>query len=306
VTLDSIGLLLTAAVALAAPLLYAALGEMISESAGVINIQLEGMMLTGAFTGVYGAHATHNIVFGFVAAICGGALLAAIHGVTCLVFRANQIVSGVVLNILALGATSYGLVVLLGSNAGNSVETLRALRIPVLAEIPILGTALFDQNVMVYLAFLLVPCIWWLVWRTGFGLALQAAGERPHAADSLGVRVGRMRWIALLACGALAGLGGAQLTLAGIGAFTQNVTAGRGFIALAAVVFGGWRPLGVLFAILLFALADAFQIRAQALGIHIPYQFLAMLPYLVTILALTLLVRRRRPPSSLGVNFARQ
>ncbi|MCU1614567.1 MAG: inner-rane translocator [Frankiales bacterium] len=301
-TSSSISLLLVAAISLAAPLLYAALGETISENAGVINIQLEGMMLVGAFTGVYGAHVFHSTWLGFLCAVAGGVALAAVHGVACLVFRANQIVSGVVLNILALGATSYGLVVLLGSSAGNSVPTLARVRIPLLSSIPVIGPALFDQNVMVYVAFLLVPVVWWVLRRTGFGLALQAVGERPQAASSLGVAVARMRWLALLICGALAGLGGGQLTLAGLGAFTQNVTAGRGFIALAAVVFGGWRPWGVLGAILLFSTADAFQIRAQAFGAHIPYQFLAMLPYLVTILALAVLVRRRRAPSALGVN----
>jgi ABC-type uncharacterized transport system permease subunit len=299
-------LLLAAAVTLAAPLLFAALGEVISENAGVINIELEGMMLVGAFCGVYAAYSSTSVVVGFLAAAAGGLFVAALHGLVCLVFRANQVVSGVVLNILALGLTNYGLVVLLGSNAAVSVGTLRPMRIPGLADIPVLGPVLFDQNVMVYLAVLLVPAGWWLLSRTGFGLAVRAAGERPLAADSLGVRVSLTRWCALLCCGALAGVGGAQLTLAGLGAFTQNVTAGRGFIALAAVVFGRWRPLGTLSAILLFALADAFQIRAQALGIHVPYQFLAMLPYLVTILALALLVRRMRPPSQLGVNFVRE
>jgi general nucleoside transport system permease protein len=301
-TLPALSLLLAAAVALAAPLLFAALGETISENAGVINIHLEGMMLMGAFTGVYGAQLSGSTAIGFLCAIAGGVALAALHGVISLVFGANQIVSGVVLNILALGVTSYGLVVLLGSDAGRSVDTLPRVRIPGLASIPVIGEPLFHQNVMVYLAFLLVPVVWWVLRRTGFGLGLQAVGERPHAASSLGVHVGRTRWIALLICGALAGLGGGQLTLAGLGAFTQNVTAGRGFIALAAVVFGGWRPLGVMFAILLFSAADAFQIRAQVLGSDIPYQFLAMLPYAVTILALALLVRRRRPPSALGVN----
>jgi general nucleoside transport system permease protein len=154
--------------------------------------------------------------------------------------------------------------------------------------------------------FLLVPALWWALDRSSVGLALKAAGERPAAAESLGVRVHLVRWGALLFCGALAGIGGAQLTLAGLGAFTQNVTAGRGFIALAAVVFGRWRPMGTMVAVLLFALADAFQIRAQALGIHIPYQFLVMLPYLVTIVALAGLIRRMRPPSALGVNFERE
>jgi general nucleoside transport system permease protein len=301
-----ISLLLAAAVGLAAPLLFAALGELVSETAGVINIELEGMMLAGAFCGVYGAFVSHNIVVGFVAAAIGGLLIGAIHGLACFVFRASQVVSGVVLNIFVLGLTTYGLATVFESNLTKSVATLPDLRIPLLADIPVVGSAFFSQNAMGYVVFLLVPALWWALDRSSVGLALKAAGERPAAAESLGVRVHLVRWGALLFCGALAGIGGAQLTLAGLGAFTQNVTAGRGFIALAAVVFGRWRPMGTMVAVLLFALADAFQIRAQALGIHIPYQFLVMLPYLVTIVALAGLIRRMRPPSALGVNFERE
>ena len=157
---------------------------------------------------------------------------------------------------------------------------------------------------MVYAAFAAIPAVWWMLNRTTTGLQLDAAGERPEAAESLGVSVPRVRWAALLACGCLAGIGGGQLALAGVGFFTQNMTAGRGFIALAAVIFGRWRPLGTAVAVLLFAVADAVQIRAQALGIDIPSQFLVMLPYVVTLVALTGLLRRMRPPAALGVNYA--
>jgi ABC-type uncharacterized transport system permease subunit len=157
---------------------------------------------------------------------------------------------------------------------------------------------------MVYVAFGTIPLVWWLLNRTTAGLQIEAVGERPEAAESLGTSVWRVRWAALLVCGLLAGVGGGQLALAGVGFFTQNMTAGRGFIALAAVIFGRWRPAATAGAVLLFAVADAFQIRAQALGIDIPYQFLVMLPYLVTLVALTGLLRRMRPPSALGVNYA--
>ncbi|HZO96985.1 MAG TPA: ABC transporter permease [Gaiellaceae bacterium] len=301
-----VSLLLVSAVGLAAPLLFAALGEVVSETAGVINIELEGMMLAGAFCGVWGAFESGNVAVGFLAAAAGGILVAGAHGVVCFVFRANQVVSGVVLNVLVLGLTTFGLAVVFESNLARQVSTLENLRIPGLASVPVVGRAFFDQDAGVYAAFLLVPVLWFVLNRTALGLALKAVGERPQAAESLGLRVNPMRWAALLACGALAGVGGAQLTLAGLGAFTQNVTAGRGFIALAAVVFGRWRPVGTMAAVLLFAVADALQIRAQALGIHIPYQFLVMLPYLVTILALAGLVRRMRPPAYLGVNYQRE
>jgi general nucleoside transport system permease protein len=302
---DFLTLLLVAGVGLAAPLLFAAMGELVSENAGVINIGLEGMMLAGAFCGVWGAHVSGSVAVGFLSAAAGGVVVAAAHGVICLVFRANQVVSGVVLNVLVLGLTTFGIAVVFGSNLSRSVATLSNVRIPLLADIPVVGPALFDQDVGVYVAFALVPALAWVLKRTALGLALKAVGERPAAADALGIRVELVRWCALLFCGVAAGIGGAELTLAGLGAFTQNVTAGRGFIALAAVVFGRWRPLGTMVAVLLFAIADAFQIRAQALGIHLPYQFLAMLPYLVTVVALAGVVGGMRAPAALGTNYER-
>ena len=221
----------------------------------------------------------------------------------CFRFGANQVVSGVVLNILALGATTFLLSALLSTASSRAVPDIEAITIPVLSAIPVVGPALFDQNPMVYVAFLMVGFLWWALRRTSAGLAISAAGERPEAAASLGVDVGRVRWLALLACGVLAGIGGGLLALAGLGFFTQNMTAGRGFIALAAVVFGRWQPIGTMVAVLLFAVADAFQIRAQALGIGIPYQFLVILPYVVTLLALALFQRRMRPPSALGIDY---
>jgi general nucleoside transport system permease protein len=295
--------LLVVTVALATPLLLAALGELISETAGVINIELEGMMLCGAFTAVWAAHSTSSVVLGFLAAAVGGLFLATIHGVLCLFFRANQVVSGIVLNIFALGLTSFLLATALGPTT-SPVPTLHAVRIPVLADIPGVGKAFFAQNVMVYAAYLLIPCVWFLLNRSPLGLALKAAGERPAAAESLGVRVTLTRSLALGVCGVFAGLGGGLLALAAIGFFTENMTAGRGFIALAAVIFGRWRTFGTAGAVVLFALADAFQIRLQALGIvDIAPQFLVMLPYLVTLVALAGLMRRMRPPSALGVNY---
>lgn len=295
--------LLVATVALATPLLLAALGELVSETAGVINIELEGMMLCGAFTAVWTAHSTGSVTLGFLAAAAGGLFLATIHGVLCLLFRANQVVSGIVLNIFALGLTSFLLATALGPTT-SPVPTLHAVRVPFLADVPGIGKAFFAQNVMVYAAYLLIPCVWFLLNRSPLGLALKAAGERPAAAESLGVRVTLTRSLALGVCGVFAGIGGGLLALAAIGFFTENMTAGRGFIALAAVIFGRWRTFGTAGAVVLFALADAFQIRLQALGIvNIAPQFLVMLPYLVTLVALAGLMRRMRPPSALGVNY---
>lgn len=300
-TIDFFAALLVAAVSLAAPLLITALGELISETAGVLNISIEAMMLVGAFTGVVGASLTGNLWVAFLCAILGGLVVALLQGTASFHFRANQIVTGIVLNILALGATTFLLMSVLGSGVGKAV-TLDRVAIPVLSEIPVVGRALFNQNIVVYLAFLLVPLVWWTLDRTAFGLQLRSVGEHPVAAASLGINVLVTRWVALLICGGLGGVGGGLLTLGGLGVFTPNITAGRGFIALAAVVFGRWRPVGTLVAVMLFSVADAFQIRAQALGIAVPYQLLVALPYIVTILALVMFVSKMRPPSALGSN----
>jgi general nucleoside transport system permease protein len=300
---NAVVLLLAATLALAAPLLFAALGELISERAGILNINLEAMMLGGAFCGVWAASATASLFAGFVGAALAGVLIAAIHGVLCIALRAEQVVSGVALNILVLGATTYGVGAVFGSNVSRSVETLTALPIPFLSDLPLVGRVLFDQTATTYIAFLLVPLIWWAINRTVVGLALQATGEQATAAMSMGINIRLVRWTALLTCGALAGIGGGQLTLAGLGTFTQNVTAGRGFIALAAVVFGRWTPSGAMVAILLFTTIEALQVRAQILGINLPYQFLVMAPYLATIMALALFMKSMKAPRGLGINI---
>lgn len=301
--ISALVLLLAATMALAAPLLFAALGELISERAGILNINLEAMMLGGAFCGVWVASLTASLLAGFVGAALAGIAIAVVHGVLCIVLRAEQVVSGVALNILVLGATTYAAGAAFGSNTGRSVQTLSIWPIPLLSDLPFVGRILFEQTAMTYVAFLLIPLVWWIVNRTVAGLALQAAGEQAAGATSMGINVRRVRWGAILTCGALAGIGGGQLTLAGLGAFTPNVTAGRGFVALAAVVFGRWRPFGTMVAIILFTLIESLQIRAQILGISLPYQVLVMTPYLVTILALALFAKRMRAPRELGTNF---
>lgn len=298
-------LLLVAGVTLASPLLWAALGELVSEIAGVINIELEGMMLAGAFMGVLGAHYLGSVWAGFLVGALGGVILAAIHALVCFVFHANQIVSGVILNIFALGATSFGLSVAFEAGERPNVGSIDKIEIPFLSDLPLIGPALFNQHLLVYIGFLLVPGVWWFLKRTSRGLRVQAAGENAEAAESLGVPVMRTRTLALLACGVLAGIGGAQLSLAGVGTFTDNMSAGRGFIALAAVVFGRWKPVGTMVAVVIFAFADALAIRAQGFGLEIPSQLLLMLPYVVTLVALAGLVRRMRPPAQLGINFER-
>lgn len=294
-------LVATAAIALGAPLLLAALGELVSETAGVLNIELEAMMLAGALAAVTGTgYSDGSLLAGFLTGAAAGVAVAGLHGLLSFRFGTNQVVSGVILNILALGATSFFFGSVVRPNLPGNVGTLSTLRIPLFAEIPVVGPILFEHDLVVYLAYLAVPAVAFLLSRTHFGLRLQAAGENPAAAAALGADPGRTRWQALVVCGALAGTGGAQLVLASLGLFTENVTAGRGFIALAAVIFGRWRPMGTAGAVLLFAAADAFQIRAQVLDFGVPSQLLVALPYLVTLAALAGLIKGTRPPAALG------
>jgi ABC-type uncharacterized transport system permease subunit len=298
-------LLLAGAVALMVPLLFAGLGELVSELSGTINISLEGMMLAGAFTGYLAAATTGSLWAGYAGAALGGMLIAVVQGALSLVCEANQIVTGVVLNILVLGATTFGLSMALAGGLPRTVATVPVVSVPILRDVPVIGPALFEQNPMVYVALLLVPLTWFFLNRHPLGLALRAAGDRATAAEALGISVIRTRQLALMTCGALAGVGGGQLVLATLGAFAPNLTAGRGFIALAAVVFGGWRVLGTVGAVALFGLADTLQLRAQALGIEVPYQFLVMAPYAVTVVALVVLGKRARAPLDLGTAHVR-
>lgn len=301
---SSATLVFATGVSLAAPMIYAAMGEVVSETAGVINIELEGMMLAGAFAGVIVGLYAHSLLLGFAAAAAMGLCVAALHGLLCFKFGVNQVVSGIVLNILVLGGTSYGVDAILGNSVKNSSPTLSPVSIPGLASIPFLGPVLFRHDVGVYVAGGLVVAVWYLL-RGRLGLGLKAAGEKPAAAEALGLSVLRVRWIALLLCGLLAGAGGGQFALAALGVFTPDITAGAGFIALAAVIFGRWTAWGTLGAVVLFATVQAFEIHAQTLGIHVPYQLMVALPYLVTLLALGAFRWRHLGPSALGVNFQR-
>ena len=295
-------LIVDSGLSLAAPLLFASAGELISETAGVINIELEGMMLTGAFAGVIAALYSHNVLMGFAAAAVAGMAVALLQGFLCFIFGVNQVVAGIVLNILVLGGTSYGIDAILANSVNRSAPTLHPLNIPGFSHLPFVGHVVFDQNIGVLIALVLVVVVW-LFLRSAFGLPLKAVGESPAAADALGVSVGVTRWLALVVCGALAGIGGGQLALGSLGVFTPDMTAGAGFIALAAVIFGRWNAFGTAAAVLLFAVTEAFAIQAQTLGIHVPYQLFASLPYLVTVLALALGGSGSLGPRGLGVNY---
>lgn len=298
--------LLSAAVRLGTPILLAALGEIVVEESGVLNIGIEGEMLVGALAGFLGAYYFQNVGAGFVLSIICGALMGLIMAFLVVTLRCDQIVTGIALNIFALGLTSFLYRLVFGTSLIPPIlEEMSALEIPLLREIPIVGKMFFSQNVIVYIALLLVFLLWFINSKTSVGLYLKAAGEFPLAAETMGIKVLKIRYGALLFGGAMAGLGGSFLSLGQLSMFSENMAAGRGFIALAMVIFGRWDPLRVWGAALLFGGADALQMRLQGVGVRIPYQFMLMLPYLLSLVVLVGMKGKSRPPAALGVPYYR-
>jgi general nucleoside transport system permease protein len=284
-------------VGLAVPILFAATGELASQRSGVINIGLEGMMLGGAFFGFWAAYETQNLLVGTVAGLLAGAALGAIMAALSVSLGADQIVVGIGINILAGGVTAFGYEQVF-ANAVNAptVEPMASLAIPGLIHIPVVGEALFDQPPLAYLAYAMIVALWFTLYRTNLGLALRGAGEYPDAVETSGISVQRVRWVAVVFAGAMAGLGGVMLSLGDLGSFNEGMSSGRGFIAIAAVIFGRWRPLGVVGACLVFGAADALQLRLQT-ATAIPGQvWVALL--LIPILVYAYRFARRRKPSA--------
>lgn len=291
-----------AAVRVATPLALAALGETISERGGVLNLGIEGAMLGGAFGAAWGA--LHGGAWqGVAAGVAAGVLTGLVFGLVAVVAKADQIISGTAVTLAMIGLTGLLAAPALGpSGVGLDLPTLAPVAIPGLSSIPIIGPVLFAQSVLTYLTVLLAWVATWLLWRTRFGLELRAAGESPESATAAGVSVIRVRLTATLIAGGLAGLAGASLVLAQVGAFTERMTAGRGFIAIAIVVLGRWHPGGVLMAALLFGMTSALQYLFQAAGTAIPYQALQALPYLMALAVLATVVGRSEAPAGLTRN----
>lgn len=289
-----------ASVRLGVPLALAALGETITERSGVINIGLEGSIIAGAFAGALGALAW-GAPGGAIAGLMAGGVAAAVFAFFALGLGADQIITGTAVTIGGLGLTAAAYETRFGpTGTALSLPTLDPLPVPFLAELPLLGRALFAQPVTAYAAYLLAPVLWWYLQRTAWGLELRAVGEEPCAAEAAGVAVVRTRVFATLFGGAMGGLAGVHLSLAHTATFAEGMSAGRGFIALAVVVLGRWNPLGVVAAALLFGAASALQFSLQALGLNLPYQLFLALPYLLALLALAGWVGRTRAPAALG------
>jgi general nucleoside transport system permease protein len=287
------------------PLALGALAGLLCERSGIINIGIEGMLLTGAFTAAITASAADNTWVGLLSGVATGVLLGAFLGVMSIRYRVDQIIGGTVINFFALGMTSYlGARVLVEYPNLNEPGSFRAFGIPGLDRIPFLGPLLFDNTIYVYLLFLLVFGLWWALFRTRWGLRVRSVGEHPRAADTVGINVFRTRYRAVMLGGAVAGLGGTWFTLDAVSSFDENMTAGRGFIALAALIFGRWHPVGAFIAALVFAFSEELQNRLAVLDTPIPSEFLLMLPYVVTIIVVAGLVGRSRPPAADGQVYA--
>lgn len=298
--------LLAAAVRLAAPILLAALGETFTERAGILNLGLEGIMLMGALAGFVGAYATGSLWLGVLTALLTGAAMGLLMGFMSVTAKVNQVVAGLGITILGSGLSTLLFRLFFGlRSTPPTIEMFPEQPIPGLSRIPVLGEMFFSHNILVYLALVLVPVAWVVLYRTRFGLALRAVGERPDAVDTRGLSVDRLRYISLIIGGALAGLGGAFLPLASLGLFWTQITAGRGFIAIAVVVFARWDPVRALWGALLFGGAMALQLSLQTLKMPIPSELLLMLPYIITIIVLVGVSRRAEFPAAFAVPYSR-
>lgn len=298
---------LVSTVAMATPLLLAALGELAVEHSGTINIGIEGIMLAAAFAAMAAAYFSHSLAAGVVAGVMAALVMSTVLAVLVINLAVNQVVAGTALDIFALGLTGVLYRHLFGATGqAFTVAGLPKLPLGALARLPILGPALFDRDFMIYVALALVPLVHLALYRTRWGLRLRAAGERPQAADALGLGVYSVRWQAMLISGVFTGLAGAYLTLGYADTFVEGMSAGRGFVALAIVIVGHWSPGWIAVAAIFFGAATALQFTLQASGSAIPYQFFLALPYLLTLVVLTCFGAQSRAPSALGEPYFRQ
>ncbi len=296
--------ILASGIRLATPYLYAAIGETLGQKSGVLNLGVEGQMLLGCFAAFYVVFATGNLWLGLLTAMAVGALMGLAMAFVTVNLRAQQGISGIGFYLFGLGLSD-----LLFQKMHGSVETVQGfpkIYIPGLSGIPGIGDIFFSQNILVYIAYLLVPLAWFLLNKTTLGLKIRAVGENPDAADSLGVSVARVRYFTIIVGGTLSGMAGASLSIALLNVFQQNMTSGLGFIAVALVYFGAWKPVGVLGGALLFSMVNSLQLWIQVLGIPIPSDIAVMMPYVLTIFVLILSVSRVRAPAALTKPFERE
>jgi ABC-type uncharacterized transport system permease subunit len=295
--------ILASGIRLATPYLYAAIGETLAQRSGVLNLGVEGQMLLGAFAAFYIAFLTGNLWLGVLVALAVGALMGLAMAFITVNLQAQQGISGIGFYLFGLGMSDLLFQKLLGTV--ETVQGFEKIHIPVLSDLPALGQIFFSQNILVYGAFALVPIAWFVLNKTTLGLKIRAVGENPEAADSLGVSVAGVRYFTIILGGMLSGIAGASLSIALLNVFQQNMTSGLGFIAVALVYFGGWRPWGVLGGALIFSMVNSLLLWIQVLGIPIPSDIAVMMPYVLTIVVLVISVSRVRGPSALTRPFER-
>jgi simple sugar transport system permease protein len=299
--------LLQGALLLAVPLIFGSMSGLICERSGVINIAIEGQLLASAFVSGVVASLTHKTIWGLIAAPIAGATIAFLLATFAIKFSVDQVILGFVLNVLVIGLTDflYKKLLVPYQETWNTAPTFGHIELPILSKIPILGPIFFSQSIVVYLMFAIVATITFALFKTKWGLRTRAIGEHPTAADTVGIDVNRLRFRNVIIAGLVAGVGGAYYTVGSVGAFGKEMTAGAGFIALAALIFGKWSPMGAVFAALLFGFADNLQSTLTIIGVSIPSEFMLMVPYIATIIAVTGLVGRVRAPAADGVPYLR-
>ena len=296
--------IISSGIHLATPYLFAGIGEMFSQRSGVLNLGVEGQMLLGAFAAYYVVLKTGNLFFGILAAIGVGALMGLAMAFVTIHLKATQGIAGIGFYLFGMGMSNLLFQKLIGMV--ENINGFPSIKIPLLGDIPVIGEIFFQQNLLVYLAFLLVPVAWFILNKTTIGLKIRAVGENPEAADSLGVSVVGVRYFTVIMGGILSSIAGASLSVGLLNVFQQNMTAGQGFIAVALVYFGAWKPFGVLTGALLFSLVNALQLWIQVLGIPIPSEFAVMMPYILTIVVLALSLSKGKGPSALTKAFERE
>ena len=301
--------ILATAVRMGTILLLAALGELVVERAGVLNLSVEGMMLSGAFAGFLGAYYSNSLWIGVLFAIIAGILISAIFGILAVILKIDQTVSGLTVNIFSAGLTFYMYRSIFPNVGATNIPALKPFtvhKIPFLSDIPIMGEILFSQYALSYIAILMMVLITFYLYRTKSGLILRTLGENPRAVDMKGINVTLYRFCAVLFGGMMAGLAGAFITLASVGIFVADITSGRGWLAIAIVIFGDWKPTKILWASLFFGFIDALQMQLQALGVQLPFQLFLAMPYILTTVAVFLARKRSGAPMALGIHYVRE
>ncbi len=299
--------LLQAAVLLAVPLIFGSMAGLLCEKSGVINIAIEGQLLFAAFVSAVVASLSQNLIWGLISAPIAGVLVSWILAYFSIRFQVDQVILGFVINVLVLGLTNFFYTVLLVpyESTWNAAGSFSAIPIPVLSKIPIIGPILFNQTIIVYFMYLIVTVIQIALFKSKWGLRTRAVGELPIAADSVGIDVNKLRFRNVLIAGAVAGVGGAVFTIGAVGVFSQSMTAGAGFIALACLIFGKWSPKGALIAALFFGFTNSLQSNLSIAGVPIPSEFMLMIPYIATIIAVSGLIGRVRAPAADGIPYLR-